>query len=159
MKMNAKKMLAIVALALPVLFTACKKDKDATPQPENAITNVKFVYKSDVSSTKSADSNGVDLSKATRLKIVYAVKEGNINLPYYKEAELILSSTTEKATTIDQKIFTFKAGTILTIKSATLIDATGKTIAIAPADEFKVSSPEGTIVMEREYTVTKLERK
>jgi len=159
MKMNVRKMLSIVALALPVLFTACKKDKDASPQPENAITNVKLVYKSDAVSAKSADSNGVDLSKATRLKIVYGVKEGTINLPYYKEAELNLSSTPGKAFTIDQKVFTFKAGTTLTIKSATLLDINGKTIAIAPADEFKVSSPEGTIVMEREYTVTKLERK
>lgn len=159
MKMNARKMLAIVALALPVLFTACKKDNNVTPQPENGITNVKFVYTSDAIGIQSADSNGVDLSKATSVKVVYGVKEGAINLPYYKEAELNLSSTAGKATTIDQKVFTFKAGTTLTVKSAILLDAAGKTIAIAPADEFKVSSPEGTIVMEREYAVTKLERK
>ena len=159
MKMNVRKMLTIVALALPVLFTACKKDKDITPQPENAITNVKFVYTSDVVSPKSADSNGVDLSGATTVKIVYGVQEGSINLPYFKETELNLSSTTGKATTIDQKVFTFKGGTVLTVQSATLLDANGKTIATAPADEFKVSSPKGTIVMEREYNVSKLERK
>nr|WP_157247381.1 hypothetical protein [Pedobacter panaciterrae] len=160
--MNVRKMLAIVALALPVvLFTACKKDNDNTPKPEleNEITNVKFIFSSDAVTPKSADGKAVDLSNATTLKIVYGVTDNGITLPALKEAELILSSTSNKATTIDQKVFTFKAGTTLNIQSAVLLDAKGQPIATAPADKFEVSSPKGTITMERKYDVTGLERK
>lgn len=159
MKTNAKKMLAIFALALPVLFTACKKDNDITPKPVNAVTHVKFTFNSNAVSPKSADGKAVDLSNATTVKIVYGVRDNGITLPALQEAELILSSTTAKATTIDQKVFTFKAGTTLNIQSVVLLDVKGQAIATAPADEFKVSSPQGIINMERKYEVTGLERK
>ncbi len=158
MKTNVRKMLAIVALTLPVLFTACKKDNEIVPEPVNAITNVKFTFNSNAASPKSADGKAVDLSNATTLKVVYGVRDNGITLPVLKEAEMNLSSTAAKATTIDQKVFTFKAGTTLTIQSAILLDTKGKVIATAPADEFKVSSPQGTITMERKYDVTGLER-
>ncbi|MCO5936118.1 hypothetical protein NAF17_11265 [Mucilaginibacter sp. RB4R14] len=158
MKTNVRKMLAIVALTLPVLFTACKKDNEAVPESVNAVTNVKFTFSSNAASPKSADGKAVDLSNATTLKVVYGVKDNGITLPVLKEAELILSSTVAKATTIDQKVFTFKAGTTLTIRSAVLLNAEGKIIATAPADEFKVSSPQGTMIMERKYDVTGIER-
>jgi hypothetical protein len=160
MKTNVRKMLVVVALALPVLFTACKKDNDTVPKPEteNAITSVKLVFNSDATGPKSADGKAVDLSNATTVKIVYGVRDNGITLPVLKEAELNLSSTPAKASTIDQKVLTFKAGTTLSIQSATLLNAEGQAIATAPADEFKVSSPQGTVIMERNYDVTGLER-
>ena len=158
MNTNVKKMLVIVALALPILFTACKKDNEIVPEPVNAITNVKFTFNSNAVSPKSANGNAVDLTNATTLKVVYGVKNDGVTLPVIQEAELILLSTAAKATTIDQKIFTFKAGTTLTIRSVLILDIKGQVIAVAPADEFLVCSPEGTIVMEREYDVTGLEK-
>ena len=158
MDFNIRKILAILASFLPVLFKARKKNNEIVPEPANAITNVKFTFSNNAVSLKSADSNAVDLSDATILKIVYGVKDNGVTLPIIKKAEFMLLSTAAQATTINQKILTFKAGTTLSIRFMVLINIKGKVIAVASADEFIVYSPQGTLIMEREYDITGLEK-
>lgn len=157
MKTNLKTVIAIFALALPILFTACKKDKVEPQLPINEITSVKFTFTGDQNTNKTADS--VDLSKATTVKIDYTVADGSNQIQAIKQAELVVLGNSTKVSTIDQKVFTVKGGSTINVQSAILLDASGKTIAtIAGPDSFKAETSKGSMLLERAYAVTSLER-
>lgn len=159
MKTNLKTVLAIFALALPILFTACKKDKVEPQLPNNEITTVKFSFTGTKDGGKIAGADSVDLSKVSAVKIDYTIADGSNQIQAIKQAELAVFGDSKKVSTIDQKVFTVKGGSTVNIQSAILVDANGKVIAtIAGPDSFKAETPMGTIVMERAYPVTGLEK-
>ncbi|MES2650864.1 MAG: hypothetical protein V4663_03945 [Bacteroidota bacterium] len=155
MKTNLKTVIAIFALALPILFTACKKD-NVEPQPNNEITSVKFSFTGTKNIEKIAS---VDLSKAKSVKIDYTIADGSNQVQIIKQAELAVTGDNVKVSTIDQKVFTVKGGSTINVQSAILLDASGKIIAtIAGPDSFKAETPMGSVLMERAYPVSGLEK-
>lgn len=158
MKTNLKKLLVIFALALPVVFAACKKNNDdVNPEvPGSKLTSVKFSFSE--KGIKAADGN-VNLKDAASVKISYHIADGSIQPQAFNESTLAVTGDASKVSTIDQKIFTVKTGSTINIQSASLLDAKGNIIAtIAAPDSFKAENPDGTMAMERSYQVSGIER-
>lgn len=162
MKTNFKKMLAVVALVLPIAFTACSDKKEVpvpTPQPIDEMSLVKLSFVADSAAVGTLAADKVDLLKAASVKLAYTVEDGSVQPQAINEAELLVSGDSTKISARDNRTLWFKGGSTLTIHSVTLYNKEGEVMGIAPApDQFEVSTPKGTKVMERIYPVIRKER-
>lgn len=164
MKMNTRKTLTKIFLALTIAigFVACS-DNDSLDQelaPVNTNTTLRLVFKDSLETGKSAGSK-VDLTKASFVKIEYAVSEGGNGLNVVKEGTFMLKGDSTKVSTFDQKDLTFKSGSKMEIYSATLYDSKNSllgTWANNKSDVFEITSSQGVAVMDRIYGTTGVDR-
>lgn len=159
--MNTRKTLSTLffALTIAVGFVACS-DNDSFDQEVNPVssTTLRLVFKDSLDTSRSAGSK-VDLTKASFVKIEYAVNEEGNDIE--KEATLMVKGDSTQVTTFDQKDLTFKSGSKLEIYSAALYDSKSDLIgtwAKNESDVFEVTSSEGASVMDRVYGTVGIDR-
>jgi PBP1b-binding outer membrane lipoprotein LpoB len=162
MKMNVRTTVKrlILALIMAVGFASCSDDS-SEQAPVNANTVVKLVFTDSSATGKSAGSK-VDLSKVSLVKIEYVVSDANNGINVVNEAKLIMTGDSTKVSTLDRRILNFKAGSKLTIHSASLYDNKENYLgswSMDEADTFEVTSPQGVAIMERVYGTVGTERK